>query len=104
MALAYERANGIYGVKGGSKTSIVNEEIRNIRRDYYKKYTEACAKSGVPVEIDFNDRGNLIDRNNTKIEDYAPTMMGRDYLIDSLLDTSTIDTADADVQAKYYRD
>ena len=104
MALAYERANGIYGVKGGSKTSIVNEEIRNIRRDYYRKYTEACAKSGVPVELDFNDRGNLIDRNNTKIEDYAPTMMGRDYLIDSLLDTSTIDTADADVQAKYYRD
>lgn len=104
MALAYERANGIYGVKGGSKTSIVNEEIRNIRRDYYKKYTEACAKSGVPVELDFNDRGNLIDRNNVKIEDYAPVMMGRDYLIDSLLDTSTIDTADADVQAKYYRD
>lgn len=104
MALAYERANGIYGVKGGSKTSIVNEEIRNIRKDYYKKYTEACAKSGVPVELDFNDRGNLIDRNNVKIEDYAPVMMGRDYLIDSLLDTSTIDTADADVQAKYYRD
>ena len=104
MALAYERANGMYGVKGGSKTSIVNEEIRNIRRDYYRKYTEACAKSGVPVEIDFNDRGNLIDRNNTKIEDYAPVMMGRDYLIDALLDTSTIDTADADVQAKYYRD
>ena len=104
MALAYERANGIYGVKGGSKTSIVNEEIRNIRRDYYKKYTEACAKSGVPVEIDFNDKGNLIERNNVKIEDYAPSMMSRDYLIDSLLDTSTIDTADADVQAKYYRD
>lgn len=104
MALAYERANGIYGVKGGSKTSIVNEEIRNIRRDYYKKYTEACAKSGVPVELDFNDRGNLIDRNNVKIEDYAPVMMGRDYLIDALLDTSAIDTADADVQAKYYRD
>ena len=104
MALAYERANGIYGVKGGSKTSIVNGEIRNIRRDYYKKYTEACAKSGVPVEIDFNDKGNLIERNNVKIEDYAPSMMSRDYLIDSLLDTSTIDTADADVQAKYYRD
>ena len=104
MALAYERANGIYGVKGGSKTSIVNEEIRNIRRDYYKKYTEACAKSGVPVEIDFNDKGNLIDLNNVKIEDYAPSMMSRDYLIDALLDTSTIDTADADVQAKYYRD
>ena len=104
MALAYERANGIYGVKGGSKTSIVNEEIRNIRKEYYRKYTEACAKSGVPVELDFNDKGTLIERNNNKVENYAPDMMHRDYLIDALLDTSAIDTADADIQAKYYRD
>lgn len=102
MSVAYERADGIYGVKGGSKTSIVNEEIRNIRNSYYRKYSEACAKSGVPVELDYKN-GKLILKGQ-KIEDYAPDLMSRDYLIDSLQDSGYIDTADADVQAKYYRD
>lgn len=102
MSVAYERADGIYGVKGGSKTSIVNEEIRNIRNSYYRKYSEACAKSGVPVELDYKN-GKLILKGQ-KIEDYAPDLMSRDYLIDSLQDSGYTDTADADVQAKYYRD
>lgn len=104
MAQAYERANGIYGVKGGSKTSIVNAEIQKIRRRYYRLYADACAKSGVPVELDMRDNGELIERTKVKMEEYAPTIMGRDYLIDSLQDGQSIDNADADVQAKYYRD
>lgn len=104
MAQAYERANGIYGVKGGSKTSIVNAEIQKIRRRYYKLYADACAKSGVPVELDMRDNGELIERTKVKMEEYAPTIMDRDYLIDSLQDGQSIDNADADVQAKYYRD
>lgn len=104
MAQAYERANGIYGVKGGSKTSIVNAEIQKIRRRYYRLYADACAKSGVPVELDMRDNGELIERTKVKMEEYAPTIMGRDYLIDSLQYGQSIDNADADVQAKYYRD
>ena len=104
MAQAYERANGIYGVKGGSKTSIVNAEIQKIRRRYYRLYADACAKSGVPVELDMRDNGKLIERTKVKMEEYAPTIMGRDYLIDSLQDGQSINNADADVQAKYYRD
>lgn len=104
MAQAYERANGIYGVKGGSKTSIVNAEIQKIRRRYYRLYADACAKSGIPVELDMRDNGELIERTKVKMEEYAPTIMGRDYLIDSLQDGQSINNADADVQAKYYRD
>lgn len=104
MAQAYERANGIYGVKGGSKTSIVNAEIQKIRRRYYKLYADACAKSGVPVELDMRDNGELTERTKVKMEEYTPTIMGRDYLIDSLQDGQSIDNADAGVQAKYYRD
>ena len=104
MALAYERANGVYGVKGGSKTSIVNAEIQKIRRRYYRLYADACAKSGVPIELDMRDNGKLIERAKVKMEDYAPIIMGRDYLIDSLQDGQSINNADADTQAKYYRD
>lgn len=104
MAQAYERANGIYGVKGGSKTSIVNAEIQKIRRRYYRLYADACAKSGVPIELDMRDNGKLIERTKIKMEEYAPTIMGRDYLIDSLQDGQSINNANADVQAKYYRD
>lgn len=104
MALAYERADGVYGVKGGSKTSIVNEEIRKIRKHYYNLYTEACAKSGIPVELDLNANGKLTDRTKVKLEDYAPTIMSRDNLIDSLQNGQSIDNADADTRAKYYKD
>ena len=101
MSVAYERANGIYGVTGGSKTAITNAEISKIRKKYYDLYTDACRKSGVPVDIDF--KGNKLINRGQRIEQYAPDLMSRDQLIDSLEDGGNIEGLEAKDQAKYYR-
>lgn len=102
MAVAYERADGIYGVRGGSKTSIVNEEIRKIRKSYYDKYVEACRASGREQYLDLNARGKIILRNGQKLEDLAPKLMSRDELIDNLQNGQSIDNSDNKNKVEYY--
>ena len=102
MAVAYERADGIYGVRGGSKTSIVNEEIRKIRKSYYDKYVETCRASGREQYLDLNARGKIILRNGQKLEDLAPSLMSRDELIDNLQNGQSIDNSDNKGKVEYY--
>ena len=102
MAVAYERADGIYGVRGGSKTSIVNEEIKKIRKSYYDKYVEACRASGIEQYLDLNARGKTILRNGQKLEDLSPSLMSRDELIDNLQSGQNIDNSDNKNKAEYY--
>lgn len=102
MAVAYERADGIYGVRGGSKTSIVNEEIKKIRKSYYDKYVEACRASGIEQYLDLNARGKIILRNGQKLEDLAPKLMSRDELIDNLQNGQSIDNSNNKDKVEYY--
>lgn len=102
MAVAYERADGIYGVRGGSKTSIVNEEIKKIRKSYYDKYVEACRASGIEQYLNLNARGKIILRNGQKLEDLAPSLMSRDELIDNLQNGQSIDNSDNKDKVEYY--
>lgn len=83
MGLAYKKANGVYGVKQGSKTSIINQEIFKIRKKYYNLYVEYSNKSSRQINFDFSADGRLIDRNNNKIESYVHVMT-RDELIKNI--------------------
>ena len=102
MAVAYERADGIYGIKSGSKTSIVNEEIGNIIRRYYDNYTKACADSKISPVIDIDDKGVIVLRNKQKLEDLAPSLMSRDELISNIQDGKKVDKLSSQQKATYY--
>ena len=91
MAVAYERAAGIYGVKSGSKTSIVNEEIGNIIRRYYDNYTKACVDSKVSPVVDIDEKGKIVLHNKEKLESIAPRLMSRDELIDNIQSGKKVD-------------
>lgn len=83
MGLAYKKANGIYGVKQGSKTSIINQEIFKIRKKYYNLYVEYSNKASRQINFDFSADGKLIDRSGNKIESYVD-IMARDELIKNI--------------------
>ena len=102
MAVAYERADGIYGIKSGSKTSIVNEEIGNIIRRYYDNYSKACADSKISPVIDIDEKGVIVLRNKQKLEDLAPSLMSRDELISNIQDGKKVDKLSSQEKATYY--
>lgn len=102
MAVAYERADGIYGIKSGSKTSIVNEEIGNIIRRYYDNYVKACADSKISPVIDIDEKGVIVLRNKQKLEDLAPSLMSRDELISNIQDGKKVDKLSSQQKATYY--
>lgn len=102
MAVAYERAAGVYGIKSGSKTSIINEEIGNIIRRYYDNYTKACADSKISPVVDIDKKGKIVLRNKEKLESIAPRLMSRDELIDNIQNGKKVDKLNNQQKATYY--
>lgn len=103
MALAYDRAQGIYGIdETKSKTSIINEEMKKIRQRYFKEYSDYCKALRITPELNLTKSGDL-QITGGSIVNYASDIMQRDFLIEQLFNKKNFKTLSTKEQMNYMK-
>lgn len=103
MALAYDRAQGIYGIdETKSKTSIINEEMKKIRQRYFKEYSDYCKALRITPELNLTKSGDL-QITGGSIVNYASDIMQRDFLIEQLFNKKNFKTLSTEEQMNYMK-
>ncbi len=115
MADAYDKAQGIYGIdETKSKTAFVKEELTNLRTSYYNQYEALCSELKVDPDVNLNgDAVEVIKKEKTadgfeinqpvEMSELAPSLTGRDFLIEQLENGRNFDQLSKEQQMQYLR-
>lgn len=111
MALAYDSAQGLYGVdETKSKTAIIRDAIKQIRDRYYKEYLDHCKALSIQPELNLTGNSlavNTYDEDgkavNVSFETVARGLLSRDFLIEQLQNQAKLQDLSTEEALEYYK-